>query len=216
MTDITIQEAASQGDLDRVKALVMEDHGTNHDTSIVNERNIALEWACFSGHLPVVQFLVENGSEVNPENGSPLYSASQFGHIDVVQYLIEHGADLNFGEKSFGTPLHLSSKHGKESVVRYLVESKAKVNATTVDGDTPLHWACRYGHHSHLSTVQILVANGADTSIQNKKRSHTSLLCKKAASCKKWGHTDVVDYLESMEKVRQCHSLVLYSLVSTR
>ena len=216
MTNTTIHQAARQGDLKRIKALVMKDQGTNRrDTSIVNERNTKLSrWyqhtplqqACEFGHLPVVQFLVKNGGEVNIGSRSPIHWASYRGHVDIVQYLIEHGADVNFGAK-YGTPLHQASSNGKESVVRYLVERKAKLNATTVDGDTPLHWASLSGH---LSIVQMLVANGADTSVQNDFAKTPLLLAKK------WGHTDVEDYLESMENVRQCHSLVLYFLVSTR
>ncbi|OUM65895.1 hypothetical protein PIROE2DRAFT_29413, partial [Piromyces sp. E2] len=57
-----------------------------------------LFFACYSGKLDVVTYLVEQGANVNKENrkgATPLFNACIGGHEAVVQYLVEHGADVN-------------------------------------------------------------------------------------------------------------------------
>ena len=49
-----------------------------------------------NGHFPIVEFLVENGADINQaeNNGvTPLALSTQMGHEDVAELLQQHGAE---------------------------------------------------------------------------------------------------------------------------
>ena len=55
-----------------------------------------LHYAAYRGHLPVVQYLCEQGADKEARNRyemTPLHGAEPRGHLPVVQYLREQGAD---------------------------------------------------------------------------------------------------------------------------
>ena len=57
----------------------------------------ALFYAAMSGEVLVVQYLVDNGAEINAinkEGDTPLMKAADFGNVAVVHYLVEKGADV--------------------------------------------------------------------------------------------------------------------------
>ncbi|CAN5487998.1 hypothetical protein BH18ACI3_BH18ACI3_05790 [soil metagenome] len=107
-----------------------------------------------------------------------LGNASFFGHWKVVDFLINQGANVNIAQANTGeTPLHSAlCKAGRPYylyVLRLLVENGANVNARTIPGketggfmrdvrtkgETPLHRAAAYGDEA---TIQYLIENGAD------------------------------------------------------
>ena len=58
---------------------------------------------------------------------TPLYNASQTGHLDVVECLVNAGADVNMEqpmEKGL-TPLHTASSRGHVDIVKYLISQGA-------------------------------------------------------------------------------------------
>ena len=78
---------------------------------------------------------------------------------DLTRLLLARGGaiDGNGGRES---PLIASASLGVESVSRVLVEAGAALEATSVFGARALHWAAWMGT---LSTVELLIAHGADT-----------------------------------------------------
>lgn len=54
-----------------------------------NEGFTALSWACYKGHLPVVQALVDQGSDTNHEDKiarTPLHLASFHGDPEIASF----------------------------------------------------------------------------------------------------------------------------------
>jgi ankyrin repeat protein len=92
----------------------------------------ALAAAAFFGKLHVVEFLVENGADINlplEYHGSALCAAVYSGESEVVKYLVEKGANVNATYRVHGSPLAAAAEKARMGLVEYLVEKGAKVSA---------------------------------------------------------------------------------------
>ncbi|OTA68784.1 ankyrin [Hypoxylon sp. EC38] len=95
----------------------------------------------------------------------PLHVAVNNGNLDIVNYLLENGADINAVNKHSQTPLHIatsSDAKGIEKVIGTLINYGAELNFRDRHGWTPLMLAaskCR----SNL--VEALLSAGADPSV---------------------------------------------------
>ena len=91
---------------------------------IRGDYNHALSWAAFKGSLAVVEFLVENGCDINEHDigPSPIEEAARKGFLSIVQYLYEKGAQDAF------LALKTASRNRKEDVVAYLSEKGVGIN----------------------------------------------------------------------------------------
>ncbi len=153
-----LQWCAYYGDVSAIRWLLdrgelLQSLGENH----------GLNEAVFQGHWQLVQFLVEQGADVNlplPHTGeTPLHAAlckaNRPVYELVVQVLLAYGANPNCvtnpdvetggfmrdcrtkGE----TPLHRAAAFGTEQVVQALLDAGAIVDAKDMNGDSPLSWA---------------------------------------------------------------------------
>jgi len=88
------------------------------------------------GHLPVVQYLIENKANVNQANfdgTTALYASSFKGHLQVVQYLIQNGADVNQAAKNGISPLIAAIYNNHTEVAKFLVRNDADIGHTKLD-----------------------------------------------------------------------------------
>ena len=109
-----------------------------HIDKIVDEFDRSLfVVACLRGKLKLVQFLVENG--VNIEGG--VFSSSSNGHYKVVDYLLKQGGDPNEKDSSQNndTALIQASMGGFIRVVKLLISKGADINAVDDYGQTALN-----------------------------------------------------------------------------
>ena len=166
---MNLYDAADAGDPERVQVLV--ERGADKE-KVTNKEvgydTTPLSIASRNGHLPVVQYLVEQGVDKEMKDffgWTPLYIASRNGHIGVVRYLVEQGSNM---EKTSGprtwTPLHVACIEGCSDVVRYLLEQGADRDKACDNGSTPLHLAAEKGH---LETAKLLMVYGADLNARN-------------------------------------------------
>jgi hypothetical protein len=91
-----IIEAAEQGDLAKVRALLAE--GANPDTRHREWGFTALHSAAGTGNVELVELLLENGANVNTPDvtgATPLHEAAKRGHLKAAELLLAHGADVN-------------------------------------------------------------------------------------------------------------------------
>jgi ankyrin repeat protein len=87
--DLELLTAAEIGDLDRVKAIFLEEGG---DLEVGdNGGNTALHHASNEGHTDVVQWLAQMGANLEAKDRTSrtaLWFASGEGHLDLVQWLV--------------------------------------------------------------------------------------------------------------------------------
>ena len=146
--------------------------------------------ACLKSRLPVIDFLLRNGVEVNPwttpptarpgtrglfsrslrrESSSPslpavpstpLHLACQAGHYAGTNLLLKNGAWVNAPQEEGKTPLMLAVETGNTQLVSLIIGNGATINAKTSG-------LCETALHiscrrADLETSRILVQHGAD------------------------------------------------------
>jgi hypothetical protein len=158
--DGTIQHAAQQGDVARVRDVLLLSK-LSPDTQDVHG-NTALMWACARGHLDVVQLLLAHGAFVDLQSHSGatalLYGAKK-SKLDCVRALLAAGANPNLRDESGASPVSLAAKAGSGELVHELLQHGADVCARDT---TALLWAAKKGH---IDIVRLLLASGADKMI---------------------------------------------------
>ena len=103
----------------------------------------ALWKAASNGHLPIVQYLVEQGADKEKTYGSntPLMNASWYGHLDVVRYLLEQGADREKKSIIGYTSLHCAAQNGYLEMAMLLMSYGADLNALNNKDKLPIDLA---------------------------------------------------------------------------
>ncbi|MHC4661446.1 MAG: ankyrin repeat domain-containing protein [Planctomycetota bacterium] len=140
----------------------------------------ALHAAAANGHLEMVEYLIENGADVNitDEDGdTPLHymdieaprfrtpeppSREDEQNVDtgkilkIAKFLLSNGAEINKKNSRGWTPLHrLMFNKRNNPLVELFISQGAKPNAPDNDGFTPLDWAIdRKGTEEMQSTLR--------------------------------------------------------------
>ena len=70
------------------------------------------------------------------------------GNLEIVQYLVENGADVNYHDDSGDSPLICATVIGSKPTTKLLLSSSVDVNAINRLGATALGYAQHHGHHS--------------------------------------------------------------------
>jgi hypothetical protein len=161
-----IFEAARQGRLDRVQALL------EADPEVVNARDgssyTAMHWAAIRAQWGVFEHLARAGSDPNAvggDGGTPLHWAAHHDRPDMVLLLLERGADVLLPNQWGRTPLHTAARRGCVRVAELLLDNGADPNAQTREGWTTLNVAYRSGHPD---LVELLLSRGASEAIADQ------------------------------------------------
>jgi ankyrin repeat protein len=160
-----IHDAATKGDLEKVKALLKDNPKLVSSRDATGETPLIL--AAYYGHKDVVDFLLANKADVDTRDNkgvTALHSAAVNGFQDVAEALLAHSADINARDNHGMTPLHYAAFFGRKNVAELLLASKADINAKDDKGATPLHWAAFQGHKE---VAELLLARGAEANVKD-------------------------------------------------
>jgi len=159
-------QAAADGDLDRLKAMVDEcksssgtDDKKGHIRQLLGTRDrngsTAEHWAAGSGKLACLKFLFElrevqpfittddttNSKRIRRRDGKTcLHYAARNGHLKCIQYLVEKGQHVDEASGDGTTALHMACYGGHVKVVKYLRENGADIHTVNEWGCGCAHW----------------------------------------------------------------------------
>ncbi|EJD75737.1 tankyrase-2 [Loa loa] len=137
--DEAVLEAAKEGDVEKIRKIVIP--ATVNCRDVRGRLSTPLHLAAGYNNLEVVQFLLENGAEVNLKDKGgliPLHNASSFGHLEIAALLIEYGAEVNHPDKWGYTPLHEAAQKGRTQICSLLLNNGADVTLKNNEGVTAL------------------------------------------------------------------------------
>ena len=153
-------EAAKQGDLVRVRALV--DQGADVDGPAI-DGTTALHWAVHRDDGDIAGLLIGAGVDVTAANRygvAPIALASLNGSAPMLARLLAAGADANRAQPEGETALMTAARTGRVEAIRLLLEHGAEVDAAEQwRGQTALMWAAAEGH---TAAVRELLEHGAN------------------------------------------------------
>lgn len=159
-------QATRAGDSEAVSEMIAASVDLNVATG---DGMTAMHWAAQTGHVPILQALVNAGAAIDPVTriGSytPLHIASGQANSAIVKSLVEAGADVKARTSNSGvTALHLAAQTaGGADSVKALLAHGADPNAKEgVAGQTPLIFAAS---KNRVESVALLLEAGADPSI---------------------------------------------------
>jgi hypothetical protein len=137
--DDSVHMAARNNEIDTVRAALAASNNTVANAQDKIKRT-PLHLAAWAGHLPVVELLLEKGSEPNADaldNMVPLAFAAQNGHSAVCTALLAAKADPNHANSKTGkTPLMTATSKGKLAVIKLLIDGGADIKQKTHGGKT--------------------------------------------------------------------------------
>ena len=153
-------DAARDGHMPQIKKWLQ-----THDVNLKDSSHYsAFMWASISGHLDVMEHLLEVGAHINTRDRvyhTPLILAARDGRLEVVNFLIEKGAKLEMRDKSRMTALTWASVRGNHDIMHALVEAGSNIHHEDHIDRTPLDWA-KHGNHDTIHDH--LLSKGATTS----------------------------------------------------
>lgn len=161
--------AALNGLISVMKLLIQRGLSVNAGTATPLDR------ASANNQLAAVQFLIDNGADVQYFNITesseavqlhiPLFSAACPGHLDVVKLLYSHGAPLTLAGEHSTTALHITIARKRDNVacMQWLCEC-TDLNQRDAQGDTPLHCAVE---QDRVEALQLILQAGADINALN-------------------------------------------------
>lgn len=97
--------------------------GRIHILSEIKIKKILLK-SCAHDYIRIVQYLHENGVDIQMDDNAAIKKASEYGHLEIVNYLHKNGADIC---AEFNEPIKIASYNGHLEVVRYLHENGASI-----------------------------------------------------------------------------------------
>lgn len=163
--------------------------------------------ACQEGHLPVVEYLVNEGATAtrspDPSGKTALHFASENGHAEIVQFLIKRlPRFIIYDECSKGTSLHLAARNGHAGVVKVILEAANHgLNCQTPSKDT-LSVESSLDDRPPESHINVL----AQSPIEGRTPLHEAVI---------GGHTEVVQLLVQWLKENHFQKKVGFSSTST-
>lgn len=135
-----LYEAVLSGDCAKVKEFLVE-HAQYYTIDVPLRQGWSLlQYACYHGYLPIVEYLVEAGADVNRQidSSTPLILACDCEKpecaFDIISFLLKNGAFINVADRSGTTPMMYAIKRGLVDVANLLIK-QVSLEASDIQGN---------------------------------------------------------------------------------
>ena len=154
-------EAATLGQKDAVQRSLEKDPSLA--TAYSSDGFTALGFACFFGHLEIMQLLLKAGADANAASRNkmrvaPLHSAVAHRDgpkaLEMTKLLLTHNLEVNIAQEGGWTPLHQAAAHGQTEILRLLLRRGANPDARSSDGKRPADMSAEKGHQECVEILQ--------------------------------------------------------------
>ena len=165
-SDSPVADAARDGDLMRVRALIGQRANVN---ATQGDGMTALHWAAFNDDHAIADLLLATGANMTVRTRvgaiTPLWLAASNGSAAMIRRLITVDTDINVPTATGGTPLMAAAMSGSVDAMDLLVRRGAWVNAReTENGQTALMFAA---WENRPDAIRALVRHGALTGLMS-------------------------------------------------
>lgn len=138
------------------------------DVNFRRTKNTPLLLALDRGNKECAQILIDNGADVNLDNGYgwlPIHEIARHGWLDWVERFVSNPMCLtDRRDRDEATPLLIALVNGHEKVASVLVGNGSNVNAQNEQGVSPLMLAIE---RESLFLVEQMMAKRGDASLQD-------------------------------------------------
>ncbi len=154
----TLEEASRRDHLEIVKFFV--------NSKAINMQLIskAFRVASWHGHLKIVEFLANNGADIDEQYGddkTALIYAIEKGYLEIIKFLVSRKADIS--KQDIGKALRLAARFGHLEIVEFFANNGADIDEQDEDGKTALIHAIEKGH---LEISKFLIIKKANVNKQ--------------------------------------------------
>lgn len=153
--------AAQEGDVVLLTRMLNRKDIVDVNQQSPKKKETALHYACRSGKLDIIKFLVDKGADVNIKDirgKHSLHLAASSGHLECVKYLVDNHAEMDIIDKYNRSCLHWASVNKHFDVVIHLLEKGAPVTYSISNHWQPLHEAVKGGD---VRIAEALITKGA-------------------------------------------------------
>lgn len=140
-----------------------------------------LHLAVISGHLAIVNVLINAGADVNAverlKKFTPLHYAAFYSFPKIMLFLLSRRADVFMSDCEGNLPLHFAAANGCPATVQILLQHDATPDCMNTDWQTPLHLAAKATDNrkefpaasgreeDYLEVTRLLLEAGATTGL---------------------------------------------------
>jgi cytohesin len=163
--DISIHEAANEGNIEAVKQRIADGVDVNAKAEY---GRTPLHWAAWVGHKEIVELLITSGADVNVKGVggiTPLDSAINVNLTEIAALLRKHGGKTSAWLNADNS-IHAAAIAGHIEAVKQHLDAGTDVNAKDIQfGATPLYLAAEFGRKE---VAALLLAKGAEVNARDK------------------------------------------------
>ena len=160
-----IVEAAKNGDIELVKAILAADPGKIN--AVCEKGSPPIYWAGVYAQWDVYTYLLERNPDLGPMGlvkETPLHGVCHHDRPDMVKLLLDAGVDPDVRDLWGMTALHIAVWRGCPKTAELLIESGIDTSLVSNEGWTALHLANLSGHRE---CVELLLQKGLPPDVKD-------------------------------------------------